>query len=263
MQKAYNEQNMKCKFKDGILGARPTSHLLAHLNCSLTVTGRNDLQLDLALLACAARKPEGGDASGSHCSHHPSPRSAGRCRDRAVGTGGCGARVPCLNVRHTCARALPGWLLSASRGSGPGSALPSRAHPELRLCTVEGPGLRVGEFTRNPSCKTSRWGATLPGASVPDRNTPGSARWQRHLLLLPSPFDGPRDPRNRTPAVTGTGHRGKPGRAKAGQRGRRGRRRKRVSPYALPLSGSSQSPRSPNPGPAPGARPASRPAGNN
>lgn len=203
MQKVYNEQNMKCKIKDRILGARSTAYLLAHPNCSLTVTGRNDLQLDLALVACAARKPEGGDASGSHCPHHPSPRSAGKCRDRAVGTRGCGARVPCLSVQHTCARALPGWLLSASRDSGPGSALPSWAHPERRLCTVEGPGLHVGEFTWNPSCKTRRWGATLPGASVPDRNTPGPARWQRHLLPLPSPFDRPRDPRNRTPALTG------------------------------------------------------------
>lgn len=252
---------MKFKNKDGILagfGPPPTCR------CSLKVTGWNDLQLDLAHVAHVAldlahAKTEGGDASGANVLISPHLDRLGGAETKLWG-----ACVRLAWVRHTCALALPGWLFSDSFGSGPGSALHSRAHPGFWLCTVGGPGPHLGELTRNPCCTTGWWSATLPGASVLTRNTPGPDRWQRHLHLLPSPFDCSQDPRTSLPKVW----RGEAGAGSPGARGRDGaergrRRRRRVSHCAPPLSRCSQLACAVSPGPAPGSPLASRRAGNN
>lgn len=58
--------------------------------------------------------------------------------------------------RHTRARAPLGSLLSATPGSGPGSALSSVAHPEFGICKFGGPGLHVGELTQDSSGTNGR-----------------------------------------------------------------------------------------------------------
>lgn len=127
------------------------------------------------LLVLHGSEPHGRrDASRTHA-QQPSPGSAGKCGTQVFplylpvtvnthkGRGLCLCcgdpvlRGACaLRERRTRARALLGLLLSAAPGSGPGSALPSGAHPEFGICKFGGSGLHVGELTQDSSCTNGR-----------------------------------------------------------------------------------------------------------